>query len=205
MPGEIEYLTPKILLGRLRGNLLDPTLLAIVPVGGVFCLFRWLHLIALQPYWLYLTVLIGAGFLGAVYTALWEDSRRPWHRSAYIGSTMLGIAIVAYMTGWGRFCPSDSCSGRPRRSKPTGPGRRSRVSCGRPLSLPLVSWPSSFTSHPPSSENLSSKEWPDLVSWVLSSSFSYSEGQPQSEKRWKQSCADLSGGCPHSSPVPAIL
>ena len=98
---EIDYPKPKPFLSRLRGNLVDPTLLAIVPVAGAFCLFRWLHLVALQPYWLYLTVLIGSGVLGAVYTALWEDSRRPWHRSAYIGSTMVGIAIVAYMTGWG--------------------------------------------------------------------------------------------------------
>jgi len=101
MPGEIDRLTPRGFLARLRGNLVDPTLLAIIPVAGAFCLFRWLHLIALQPYWLYLVVLLGSGFLGAVYTALWEDSRRPWHRSAYIGSTMVGIAIVAYMTGWG--------------------------------------------------------------------------------------------------------
>ena len=100
-PREVEQGTPEAFLARLHGNLVDPTLLAIIPVAGAFCLFRWLHLIALQPYWLYLTVLIGSGVLAATYTALWEDSRRPWHRSAYIGSTMVGIAIVAYMTGWG--------------------------------------------------------------------------------------------------------
>jgi len=96
-----EDLAPEPLWSRLRANLRDPSLLSIVPVAGVFCLFRWLHLIALEPYWFYIVVLIVTGVLSAVYSTVWTESRRPWHRSAYIGFTMMGIALVAYSTGWG--------------------------------------------------------------------------------------------------------
>ncbi|MBF6558398.1 MAG: PAS domain-containing protein [Acidimicrobiales bacterium] len=70
-------------------------------VAGIFCLFRWFHLIALEPYWLYIAVLIGAAVLRVVFSALWEDPGRRWHQSAFIGANMAIIAVVAYSTGWG--------------------------------------------------------------------------------------------------------
>ncbi len=76
-------------------------MLATLLVGGLFCLFRWLHLIALEPYWVYLVIVIGGGVAQLVYTSLWEEPTRRWHRNAYIASSMATIAIVAYSTGWG--------------------------------------------------------------------------------------------------------
>ena len=34
---------------RVLANVLDPTMFATLLVAGIFCLFRWFHLIALEP------------------------------------------------------------------------------------------------------------------------------------------------------------
>jgi diguanylate cyclase (GGDEF)-like protein/PAS domain S-box-containing protein len=99
--GEDDPLGPKPFWSRVHAHVVDPAMLAVPLVAGVFCLFRWLRLIALNPYWVYLAVLFGAAVIRVVYSALWEEPRRPWHRNAYIGSFMAVIAVVAYSTGWG--------------------------------------------------------------------------------------------------------
>ncbi|HVA08488.1 MAG TPA: EAL domain-containing protein, partial [Acidimicrobiales bacterium] len=100
-PGEDNPLTLTHFLARLRTGVVDPTMLANVLVAAVFCLFRWLQFIAPEPYWLYITVVIGGGAVIVVSSAWWAESRRRWHRSAYTGAYMAVIATVAYSTGWG--------------------------------------------------------------------------------------------------------
>jgi diguanylate cyclase (GGDEF)-like protein/PAS domain S-box-containing protein len=92
-------LTP--FLSRLRTNAAEPALLAIPLVVAAFVLLRWLHFIADEPYWLYITLVVAAGASRVVYSALWAQSRRRWHLGAYGGAAMAVIAVVAYSTGWG--------------------------------------------------------------------------------------------------------
>jgi diguanylate cyclase (GGDEF)-like protein/PAS domain S-box-containing protein len=96
-----DQIAPPNFLARLRRNAVDPTVLALPLVAATFCLFRWLHLIAAEPYWLYMAVLIGSGTVRVIYSALWEDSGHRWYRNGYIGLYMAVIATVAYSTGWG--------------------------------------------------------------------------------------------------------
>ena len=88
-------------LARLRMRAVDHTLLANPPVAAIFCLFRWLHLIAPEPYWLYVAVVVGGGAASVISSALWAPPGRPWHRSAHTAANMAVIAVVAYSTGWG--------------------------------------------------------------------------------------------------------
>ena len=89
------------LLGRVRVSMADPALLANPPVAALFCLFRWLGLIAPEPYWLYVAIVVGGGVASVVSSVLWADSGRPWHRNAHVAANMAVIAVVAYSTGWG--------------------------------------------------------------------------------------------------------
>src|ERR1039457_3309973 len=98
---EDDQFAPRNLLARLRANALDPAVLALPRVAAILCLFHSLHLIALEPYWLYIAVLIGSGTIRVIYSSLWSESDRRWYRSGYIGIYMVVIAIVAYTTGWG--------------------------------------------------------------------------------------------------------
>ncbi|HEY5252369.1 MAG TPA: PAS domain S-box protein, partial [Acidimicrobiales bacterium] len=92
---------PTSLLSRVRVSMADPALLANPPVAALFCLFRWLHLIAPDPYWLYVAIVAGGGMASVLSSVLWADSRRPWHRNAHVAANMAVIAVVAYSTGWG--------------------------------------------------------------------------------------------------------
>jgi diguanylate cyclase (GGDEF)-like protein/PAS domain S-box-containing protein len=86
---------------RLRRYALDPTALSLPLVAAVFCLFRWLHFIASEPYWLYVVLVVGAGAARTLYSALWAESSHRWHRVAYVGASCSGTGLVAYSTGWG--------------------------------------------------------------------------------------------------------
>ena len=79
----------------------DHTLLANPPVVAIFCLFRWLHFIASEPYWLYVGVVVGGGLASVLSTVFWGDQRRRWHLNAHVAANMAVIAVVAYSTGWG--------------------------------------------------------------------------------------------------------
>jgi diguanylate cyclase (GGDEF)-like protein/PAS domain S-box-containing protein len=100
-PGNEASGAPASIQARLRTSLGDPTLLANLPVVAVFCLFRWLHLIAAEPYWLYAGVVVGGGLASIVSSVFWADARRRWHMSAHVVANMAVIAVVAYSTGWG--------------------------------------------------------------------------------------------------------
>jgi len=89
------------LLARFRASAVDRTLLANPVVAAVFCLFRWLHLIAPEPYWLYVAVVVGGGVASVVSSVLWAESSGRWQRSAHVAANMGVIAVVAYSTGWG--------------------------------------------------------------------------------------------------------
>jgi diguanylate cyclase (GGDEF)-like protein/PAS domain S-box-containing protein len=88
-------------LARVKREAVDPSMLAVPLVAGLFCFFRWLHLIAPEPYWVYILVLSGAAVARVVYSALWSEPRKPWHRNAYIGTSMAVIGVVSYCSGWG--------------------------------------------------------------------------------------------------------
>jgi diguanylate cyclase (GGDEF)-like protein/PAS domain S-box-containing protein len=86
---------------RLHKSMVDPTMLVVPLIAALFCLFRWLRLIAVEPYWVYIALLTGAAVVRVIFSALWEEPRRPWHSNAYIACSMAVIAVVAYSTGWG--------------------------------------------------------------------------------------------------------
>lgn len=88
-------------LARLRVNALDVNLLANPPVAGLFCLFRWLHLIAPQSYVTYVGAVFGGGAASVLSSTLWGGLRRPWHLRAHVGASMAVIGVVIYITGWG--------------------------------------------------------------------------------------------------------
>jgi diguanylate cyclase (GGDEF)-like protein/PAS domain S-box-containing protein len=86
---------------RVGASAGDHALLANPPVAALFCLFRALHLISPDPYWLYIGVVVGGGAVSVVSSALWAESRRRWHMSAHVAANMAVIDVVAYSTGWG--------------------------------------------------------------------------------------------------------
>jgi diguanylate cyclase (GGDEF)-like protein/PAS domain S-box-containing protein len=86
---------------RLRTHALDPTVLSLPVVAVVFCLLRWRHIIAPEPYWLYVLLVVGGGALRIVYSSLWAEGRRLWHRAGYIAASTAVTGVVAYSTGWG--------------------------------------------------------------------------------------------------------
>jgi diguanylate cyclase (GGDEF)-like protein/PAS domain S-box-containing protein len=88
-------------LTRLRIELTDPSLLVLPLVAAAFCLLRWLHLLAPEPYWVYVAIIIGAGLVRLAHSALWGRSDQAWQRTANIGASMAVIGVVAYCTGWG--------------------------------------------------------------------------------------------------------
>jgi diguanylate cyclase (GGDEF)-like protein/PAS domain S-box-containing protein len=87
---------------RFRANATDHTLLANPVVSGVFCLLRWLHLIAREPYWVYVAVVTVGGIVSVLGTTLLEISGdRRGRVSAQVAMSMAVIGVVAYSTGWG--------------------------------------------------------------------------------------------------------
>ena len=100
-PGNDDPGAGTTFLTRVRTSVADPALFANPPVAALFCLFRWLHYIAPEPYWLYIVVVVGGGAASVVSSALWADTGRRWHMSAHVAANMAVIALVTYTTGWG--------------------------------------------------------------------------------------------------------
>ncbi len=88
-------------LARVRASAVDHTLLANPVVAAVFCLFRWRHFIAAEPYWLYIAVVVGGGVVSVLSSVAWAETDRRWQRSAHVAANMAVIAVVSYSTGWG--------------------------------------------------------------------------------------------------------
>jgi len=101
LPGDSH--TPVLpLASRLHRHATDPAVLApLAPIAALFCLFRWLHLIAHEPYWLYVAVVLGGGVLRIMYSTLWGEGRRSWHVWANTGFSLGSTAVISYCTGWG--------------------------------------------------------------------------------------------------------
>jgi diguanylate cyclase (GGDEF)-like protein/PAS domain S-box-containing protein len=59
------------------------------------------HIIAPEPYWLYVAVVLGSGLVGIGSPLLWADPHRRGHLGARVATSMAVIALVAYSTGWG--------------------------------------------------------------------------------------------------------
>ena len=96
---ESDPVAPERFRSRLWANIIDPNLLALPPVAALFCLLRWLGIIAPEPYWLYITVLMGSGLVPVIYSAVWTGHR--WYQNVYIAIYMAVVAVVVYTTGWG--------------------------------------------------------------------------------------------------------
>jgi diguanylate cyclase (GGDEF)-like protein/PAS domain S-box-containing protein len=101
--GPGESLPPLPSLGsRLLRHATDPAVFApLLPISALFCLFRWLHLIAREPYWLFIALVLSGGVLRIMYSALWGEGRRTWHVWANIGFSLASTAVISYCTGWG--------------------------------------------------------------------------------------------------------
>jgi diguanylate cyclase (GGDEF)-like protein/PAS domain S-box-containing protein len=94
--------THKAFIARLRTNASDHALLANPPVAAVFCLFRWLHLIAQEPYWVYVVVVAGGGVASVMCSTLLEPVTGSRLRmNIHVAANMVIIGVVAYSTGWG--------------------------------------------------------------------------------------------------------
>jgi len=93
--------TPGSFAARFYDHASDPALLANLPVALIFCLFRWLGLIAAEPYWLYVVVVVGGGVAAVLAAMLWSSTGRRPDANVHCALTMLVIATVAYSTGWG--------------------------------------------------------------------------------------------------------
>jgi diguanylate cyclase (GGDEF)-like protein/PAS domain S-box-containing protein len=100
-PGLVDEVTLPSVWARMRAGAADHALLANPPVAALFCLFRWLHFIAPEPYWLYIVVVGGGGIASVMSSVLWIEPRRRWHLSAHVAANMGVIGVVAYSTGWG--------------------------------------------------------------------------------------------------------
>jgi diguanylate cyclase (GGDEF)-like protein/PAS domain S-box-containing protein len=100
LPGDAPR--PPSLVSRLRRHATDPVVLVpLLPIAAIFCLFRGLHLIADEPYVLYIGVVFGGGVMRVVYSALWGDGLRMWHIWANVGCSLASTAVISYCTGWG--------------------------------------------------------------------------------------------------------
>jgi diguanylate cyclase (GGDEF)-like protein/PAS domain S-box-containing protein len=86
---------------RLWTRAHDPTLLAGPPVAVALCLSRLAGLVAPLPYWLIVTLVVGAQAVSIVLAALWIDRVRGVRLTAYVGALLGLIGVVAYSTGWG--------------------------------------------------------------------------------------------------------
>jgi len=62
---------------------------------------RWRHLIAAEPYWLYIAVVVGGGIAAILSSVFWAEPSRRWHLNAHVAANMAVIGVVTYSTGWG--------------------------------------------------------------------------------------------------------
>jgi diguanylate cyclase (GGDEF)-like protein/PAS domain S-box-containing protein len=92
---------PSTFRARVWVEIQDPTTLAVPLMLAVFCLFRWAHVIAAEPYWVYAAVLVGASAIRILYSALFEESDHQWYLSGYVAVYMAAVTLVSYTTGWG--------------------------------------------------------------------------------------------------------
>ena len=84
-----------------RRSPINPSVLASLPVAAIFCLFRWRHYIAAEPYWLYIVLVTGAGVISVAASMLWRERDSTWHVGASVGANLVVIGVVCYGTGWG--------------------------------------------------------------------------------------------------------
>lgn len=86
---------------QLSKQLRDPLVMAGAPVAAVFCLLRYLGLIAAIPYWSIVLVIVIAQAVSLVVAAAWLNHPRGWRLTAYVAGNLGAIGMVAYSTGWG--------------------------------------------------------------------------------------------------------
>jgi diguanylate cyclase (GGDEF)-like protein/PAS domain S-box-containing protein len=86
---------------RIAKEITDPSLLVLPLVAAAFCVLRFLNLIAHEPYWVYVAVVMGAACIRLAHVAFWAMPEGTWQRFVNIGVSLAVIAVVAYCTGWG--------------------------------------------------------------------------------------------------------
>jgi diguanylate cyclase (GGDEF)-like protein/PAS domain S-box-containing protein len=85
----------------LRSRIFDPSVFALVIVVPVFWGARELGLIADQPMWLLVTLLVATWLLSATGTVVFPDGASGWRLWTRIGVLLGGITMVMYAIGWG--------------------------------------------------------------------------------------------------------
>jgi diguanylate cyclase (GGDEF)-like protein/PAS domain S-box-containing protein len=75
--------------------------MAGAPVAAIFCLLRYLGLIASIPYWSIILVVVIAQAISVLSAAAWLSRPFGSRLTVYVAGNLGAIGIVAYMTGWG--------------------------------------------------------------------------------------------------------
>ena len=85
----------------LRSRIFDPSVLALVIVVPVFWCARELGLIADQPMWLLVTMLVATWLLSSTATVVFPDGSSGWRLWTRIGVLLGGTTLTMYAIGWG--------------------------------------------------------------------------------------------------------
>ena len=181
----------------------DPTLLVLPLVAAAFCSCGGSISSPREPYWVYETIIVGAGVARLVHSTLWSESNRPWQRRANIGASMAVIGVVAYCTGGGRSCRSGSSSGPPPLCRHSTRPSRGPASSARRSPWCSARSPSPCTLLRHSFRNRRFRAWPGWDSSAPSWSSNSWEGPRPNRRDWPTNCAVPSGGSQPWSPDPA--
>jgi diguanylate cyclase (GGDEF)-like protein/PAS domain S-box-containing protein len=87
--------------GQLRRRVLDPSVFALVIVIPVFWGARGLGLIADQPMWLLVALLVATWLVSSVATVVFPDGCTGWRLWVRISLLLGGTTAVMYAIGWG--------------------------------------------------------------------------------------------------------
>src|SRR3954469_8943996 len=96
---------------NLRSRVFDPSVLALVIVVPVFWGARELGLIADQPMWLLVAMLVATWLLSSSASVVFPDGSSGWRLWTRIGVLLGGSTMVMYAIGWGPTLAIGLCFG----------------------------------------------------------------------------------------------